>query len=157
MDRLLVQNICIWMITWWIFLVGDCRAIVSYELSRDELLFKMVGKSDGYVAVGLSPGNNLMGGDLTTACYYNQNNGEVRTWIMIASDNRQWKSVFEIEWLYKKTRFLNVFKIYIILYTLLNRHFNILEIRRKKWLFKSNFCVTFRGSIVSNFNYLVIL
>jgi len=61
-----------------IFHAGDCRAIVSYELSRDELLFKMVGKSDGYVAVGLSPGNNLMGGDLTTACYYNPNNGEVR-------------------------------------------------------------------------------
>ena len=55
---------------------GGCRAVVSYELSRDELLFKMVGKSDGYIAVGLSS-DIRMGGDLTTACYYNQNNGEV--------------------------------------------------------------------------------
>jgi hypothetical protein len=36
----------------------------------------MVGKSDGYLAVGLSA-DDRMGGDLTTACYYNQNNGEV--------------------------------------------------------------------------------
>jgi len=57
-------------------LTGVCRAVVSYELSRDELLFKMVGKSDGYVAVGLS-NDNRMGGALTTSCYYNQNNGEV--------------------------------------------------------------------------------
>ena len=55
---------------------GVCRAVVSYELSRDELLFKMVGKSDGYISVGLSS-DNRMGGALTTSCYYNQNNGEV--------------------------------------------------------------------------------
>jgi len=40
------------------------------------MLFKMVGKSDGYLAMGLSD-DNLMGGDLTTACFYNRNNGEV--------------------------------------------------------------------------------
>lgn len=55
---------------------GDCKVIVSYELSGDQMLFKMVGKSDGYLAVGLSD-DNQMGDDLTTACFYNRNNGEV--------------------------------------------------------------------------------
>ena len=51
--------------------------MVSYELSGDQMLFKLVGQSDGYVAVGLSPDNDKMGDDLTTACYYNSNNGQV--------------------------------------------------------------------------------
>ena len=56
---------------------GNCQAVVSYELSRDEMLFKLTGRSDGYIAVGLSPDNDKMGDDLTTACYYDSNNGQV--------------------------------------------------------------------------------
>ena len=53
--------------------------MLSYEISAegDGYLFKMAGKSDGYLAVGLSPDNDKMGDDLTTACYYDQN-GQVR-------------------------------------------------------------------------------
>lgn len=54
----------------------ECKAVVSYELSGDQWLFKMIGKSDGYISVGLST-DDKMGDDLTTSCYYNQNNGEV--------------------------------------------------------------------------------
>ena len=50
---------------------------MSYELSGDELLFKLTGRSDGYVAIGLSPDNDKMGDDLTTACYYDQNTNQV--------------------------------------------------------------------------------
>ena len=46
-------------------------------MSGDELLFKLTGRSDGYVAVGLSPDNDKMGDDLTTACYYDSNSNEV--------------------------------------------------------------------------------
>ena len=56
---------------------GNCKAVVSYELSRDEMLFKMTGRSDGYIAVALSPDNDRMGDDLTTACYYDSNSGQV--------------------------------------------------------------------------------
>ena len=53
--------------------------MLSYEISAegDGYLFKMAGKSDGYLAVGLSPDNDKMGDDLTTACYYDQS-GQVR-------------------------------------------------------------------------------
>lgn len=51
--------------------------VTSYELSGDEMLFKLTGRSDGYIAVGLSPDNDQMGDDLTTACYYDNNNGQV--------------------------------------------------------------------------------
>ena len=50
---------------------------MSYELSGDELLFKLTGRSDGYVAIGLSPDNDKMGDDLTTACYYDSNTNQV--------------------------------------------------------------------------------
>ena len=54
---------------------GGCQVVLSYEISGegDGYLFKMAGKSDGYLAVGLSPDNDKMGDDLTTACYYDQN------------------------------------------------------------------------------------
>jgi hypothetical protein len=51
-----------------------CLAVVSYELDGNRWLFKMAGKTSGYLAVGLSFDSN-MGDDLTTACYYS--NGEV--------------------------------------------------------------------------------
>ena len=56
--------------------------MLSYEISAegDGYLFKMAGKSDGYLAVGLSPDNDKMGDDLTTACYHDQN-GQVSTLI----------------------------------------------------------------------------
>ena len=48
--------------------------MVSYEKDGLDMLFKLVGYSDGYIAVGLSPDNDQMGEDLTTACYLNQGN-----------------------------------------------------------------------------------
>ena len=45
---------------------GSCKVVVSYELSGTDMLFKMVGRSNGYIAVGLSPDNDKMGDDLTT-------------------------------------------------------------------------------------------
>ena len=41
----------------------------------------MVGISDGYLAVGLSPDNDKMGQDLTTACYYDSGNGQVSLFV----------------------------------------------------------------------------
>ena len=53
---------------------GTCHTVVSYELSNAKYLFKIigypVGGPGGYIALGLSPGDNQMGGDLTTACFY---------------------------------------------------------------------------------------
>ena len=43
----------------------------------------MVGISDGYLAVGLSPDNDKMGQDLTTACYYDSGNGQVSLFVCI--------------------------------------------------------------------------
>ena len=40
--------------------------VVSYELSGTDILFKLTGRSDGYIAVALSPDNDKMGDDLTT-------------------------------------------------------------------------------------------
>ena len=57
---------------------GNCKVVVSWELSGDELLFKMTGRSDGYIAMALSPDNDKMGDDLTTACYYDSNANQVR-------------------------------------------------------------------------------
>ena len=48
--------------------------MVSYEKEGLDMVFKLVGYSDGYIAVGLSPDNDQMGEDLTTACYLNQGN-----------------------------------------------------------------------------------
>ena len=45
---------------------GSCKVVVSYELSGTDILFKMAGRSNGYIAVGLSPDNDKMGDDLTT-------------------------------------------------------------------------------------------
>ena len=77
---------------------GSCKVVVSYELSGTDMLFKMVGRSNGYIAVGLSPDNDKMGDDLTTgkekkvifspilsfhivtsfvACYFDNGNGQV--------------------------------------------------------------------------------
>ena len=50
----------------------NCKAMVSYEKEGLDMVFKLVGYSDGYIAVGLSPDNDQMGEDLTTACYLNQ-------------------------------------------------------------------------------------
>ena len=57
--------------------LGNCQAVVSWELSGTDYLFKMIGRSNGYIAVALSPDNDKMGDDLTTACFYNSNNGDV--------------------------------------------------------------------------------
>ena len=46
--------------------------MVSYEKEGLDMVFKLVGYSDGYITVGLSPDNDQMGEDLTTACYLNQ-------------------------------------------------------------------------------------
>ena len=46
--------------------------MVSYEKEGLDMVFKLVGYSDGYIAVGLSPDNDQMGEDLTTACYLNK-------------------------------------------------------------------------------------
>ena len=51
--------------------------MVSYEKEGLDMVFKLVGYSDGYIAVGLSPDNDQMGEDLTTACYLNQGNFEI--------------------------------------------------------------------------------
>ena len=59
---------------------GNCLAVVSYELDVKEgngYIFKMAGRTDGYLAVGLSPDNDKMGDDLTTACYHDSGNGQV--------------------------------------------------------------------------------
>ena len=50
----------------------NCKVMVSYEKEGLDMVFKLVGYSDGYIAVGLSPDNDQMGEDLTTACYLNQ-------------------------------------------------------------------------------------
>merc|ERR1711944_353526 len=59
----------------------SCNVIVSYELNGDKMLFKLLGfpyhdnlpgGSEGYLSLGLSPGDPYMGNDLTTTCYYDQ-------------------------------------------------------------------------------------
>jgi len=55
----------------------NCKVMVSYEKEGLDMVFKLVGYSDGYIAVGLSPDNDQMGEDLTTACYLNQGTGDV--------------------------------------------------------------------------------
>jgi hypothetical protein len=65
----------------------SCNAIVSYELNGDKMLFKMhgfpyhdslPGGSEGYLSLGLSPGDPYMGNDLTTTCYYDQTTSKVK-------------------------------------------------------------------------------
>ena len=65
----------------------NCNVIVSYELSRDEMLFKLMGfpqhdrlpdGSEGYLSLGLSPNDNSMGDDLTTTCYYDNAASKVK-------------------------------------------------------------------------------
>eukprot|EP00096_Caligus_rogercresseyi_P002503 TRINITY_DN1465_c0_g1_i2.p1 TRINITY_DN1465_c0_g1~~TRINITY_DN1465_c0_g1_i2.p1 ORF type:complete len:658 (-),score=127.14 TRINITY_DN1465_c0_g1_i2:80-2053(-) len=50
----------------------DCSSMVSYELNGLNLKFNLIGKSSGYISVGLSD-DTRMGDDLTTSCFYDFN------------------------------------------------------------------------------------
>ena len=61
--------------------------IMSYELSGDQMLFKLLGfpqhdrlrdGSEGYLSIGLSPNDNSMGEDLTTTCFYDKARSKVK-------------------------------------------------------------------------------
>ena len=55
---------------------SGCSAVVAYDFSGGKWRFNIVGKTDGYISVGLSD-DGRMGDDLTSTCVVNPNTGDV--------------------------------------------------------------------------------